>query len=173
MHQSWPHRANYSFLQKKSTHLKDIFHMICNICRISNFPTFYLPPLHSISHSEPPLLPRFWTLSPVSSSPPGSPSGSPSPQCSGCTGPGSPPPLSGSEVPKPEHLPPPPPPPLGSRGDGGMVPGLLGDGWARWCAGAAERLLWTGRWRTRTEGAPCRRKRGGSASESYQTFIWI
>lgn len=53
-----------------------------------------------------------------------------------------------------------PPPQSGNRGDGGMVPGLLSDGWAQWCADAAGTLLWTGRWQTRTEGAPCRTKRG-------------
>lgn len=115
-------------------------------------------------HSAAASLPPSSGLSPVSSSPPGSLWAGWS---SGCSGPGSPPLRSGSAVPGP-----PPPPPSGSRGDGGTVPALLGDGRARWCAGAAGKLLWTGRWRTRTEGAPCRTKTGGSGSRLSQHDVW-
>lgn len=111
---------------------------------------------HSAAASSPPSS----GLSPVFSSPPGSPWVGWS---LGCSGPGLPPLRLGSDGPGP-----PLPPPPGSRGDGGTVPALLGDERAQWCAGAAGTLLWTGRWQIRTEGAPCRTNTGGSGSSLSQ-----
>lgn len=118
-----------------------IFGHIC-ICRGSSCLMFTA--CLSLSSPASPL--RSSGPSHVSSSPPGSPSPL-------TWDPGT---LLGSA---PHHLGPhplPPPSSPGSRSDVGTVPGLPVGERALWCACAAETPLWTGRWGTQIEGAPCR-----------------
>lgn len=129
------------------------------ICQFSNFSLF--GPRAVTVHYAQPSRRRCSTPSPAASSPAGSPArGRPSPMRLFCSGPGSPPHLSGSDAPKTGH---PQASPHGSHGDGRTVPWLLGDGRALWYADAAWWLLWTDRWWFLIKDAPCRKKGRGYA----------